>query len=489
MRFLLFILILVCSIVSIGQVRFNINLPISTDTLMDAGIKVIETHDGKFVSCGVSNHPFINYRSAYIVKTDSLGNLIWKKQFNFSAPTTFSNNGTDMFRDVVELPDSNYLLLGITTNTVTNDDDVFLCKLDTAGNLLWFKKYMYPDDDESNSFKLSPDGKVIIVGYSFTTGYSDVLLMKTDLDGNLIWRKTFGNAYDEVYESIDIIKNNTEYILGGRYGYYNTGNPYYDFSVMRTDTAGNELWQQQYGTAIDEAAKGGTATLDSGYVLCGTYNGQGAIIKIDKEGTWLWYKNFALEPNSIIAQVKQLRDSSFAMITSDIDWANTNRTGYLIKADKNGNMLWKRVYPHPPSTPNTGNYFYGFNTTVDKGFVMTGEYAHIGQPYQNMWLVKTDSLGCDSVTCSYLVTGMEDLSYLNKVVRVSPNPSDGLLTINSESNFTKVELLSITGQVLLSETVDTKTHQLQLQNYAEGLYFVRVVYSNGLSTVKKVVKQ
>ena len=69
----------------------------------------------------------------------------------------------------------------------------------------------------------------------------------------------------------------------------------------------------------------------------------------------------------------------------------------------------------------------------------------------------------------------------------SCNSSNGLLTISSESNFTKVELLNITGQVLLSETVDTKTHQLQLQNFAEGIYFVRVVYPNGLGTTKKIL--
>ena len=484
----LYVYILTCLVLNLSsQVRFNINLTCGIDTVLDIGSKVIETHDGKFVSCGTYSHPFINYRAAYIVKADNLGNVLWKKQFNFSAPTTFSNNGTDMFRDVVELPDSNYLVLGITTNTVTNDDDVFLCKLDTAGNLLWFKKYMYPDDDESNSFKLTPDGKVIIVGYSFTTGYSDVLLIKTDLNGNLIWRKTFGNAFDEVYESIDIIKNNAEYILGGRYGYYSTGNPYYDFSVMRTDTAGNQLWQQQYGTSVDEPARGGTATLDSGYVLCGTYNGEGAIVKIDKHGIFQWYKNYGFTANSTVVQVKQLPDSNYVMIISTSDLTTLSFTGHLVKVDKNGNLLWNRIYS--PFNTSAPNFFYGFNTTKDGGFVMTGEYGHIGQPYQNMWLVKTDSLGCDSVTCSYLVTGMEDLSYLNEVVGVSPNPSDGLLTINSESNFTKVELLSITGQVLFSESVNAKTHQLQLQNIAEGIYFMRVIYEDGTSFIKKVIKQ
>lgn len=68
-----------------------------------------------------------------------------------------------------------------------------------------------------------------------------------------------------------------------------------------------------------------------------------------------------------------------------------------------------------------------------------------------------------------------------------PNPTNGLLTISSRYDFEKIELLSITGQILLSETVNGKTHQLQLQNFAEGIYFVRVVYTNGMSVTKKII--
>lgn len=377
--------------------------------------------------------------------------------------------------------------MGTVYDTIIQNNDVFLAKIDTGGTLVWIKKYLHNDNDESNTIKITPDNKVIIVGNSSpnpNTTYNDVLLIKTDLNGNLIWRKRFGDMYEEQYFTIEILKNNTEYLLGGMHGYYSTGDPYFDMSIMRTDTAGNIIWQQQYGTAADETAGCAIQTLDSGFVLSGTYNSSGALLKLDKNGNQKWVKNYGFPTDSYIRYVKQLPDSSFAFIVS-YTYAPTNSfTGFLNKTDKNGNLLWQRVYPGPTTIPN---YFFGFNTTADKGFIMTGQYNHIGQPYQNMWLVKTDSLGCDSITCSYLVTGMEDLSYLNEAVGVSPNPSNGLLTITSESDFTKIELLNITGQVLVSESVNSKTHQLQLQNFSEGIYFVRVVYPNGVSVTKKII--
>jgi hypothetical protein len=95
----------------------------------------------------------------------------------------------------------------------------------------------------------------------------------------------------------------------------------------------------------------------------------------------------------------------------------------------------------------------------------------------------------NSIVVTVLPTGVNELGMTNADLRILPNPANDLLTATSCYDFEKIELLNITGQILLQESVNSKTHQLQLQNFAEGIYFVRVVYLNGLSTVKKVVKQ
>lgn len=74
-------------------------------------------------------------------------------------------------------------------------------------------------------------------------------------------------------------------------------------------------------------------------------------------------------------------------------------------------------------------------------------------------------------------------------VELYPNPSREVLTVSSRFGFEKIELLSVTGQLLLQESVKDKIHQLQLQNFADGIYFVKVRYPNGMSVTKKVVKQ
>ena len=95
----------------------------------------------------------------------------------------------------------------------------------------------------------------------------------------------------------------------------------------------------------------------------------------------------------------------------------------------------------------------------------------------------------DVITITVSPVGINEFGVTNADLRILPNPSNDLVMITRRFVFEKIELLSITGQVLLSELVNSKSHQLQLQNFAEGIYFAKVVYPNGLSVTKKIIKQ
>jgi hypothetical protein len=474
---------------SYGQINFNINIPTGVDSAMDIGLMAIELSDGKFLACGTETGMISSYSRGYLVKTMSNGDTIWKKSFDFDLI-----NG-EIFTDVKEMSDQNYLVLGTMHDTLTTTAATFLTKIDTNGNLLWFKKYTHADNDQSSQLEITPDNKVIILGNStpdFNTTYNDVLLIKTDLDGNLIWRKRFGTIYEEVYLSLEVIKNNTEYLLGGRYGYYNMGNPYFDFGIVRTDTAGNLIWRNEYGTPSgNEPAGSATYTLDGGFVMSGRYNNQAALMKIDSAGVQQWIKYFTLgtTPNDWIPSVKQLPDSSFVMIGSGEYGATTHWSGFLIKADKNGDLIWQRVYEGEPTIPN---YFYGFNTTSDGGFIITGQYNHIGVPYQNLWLVKTDSLGCDSVSCSFSTAVEEKAPFEDLGVIIYPNPTTGILTIelkNETTGLLKIEIYNLLGEKVYNKLVTQNS--ININHLDNGVYFIQLKDKNDkhLATQKLILQK
>jgi len=70
---------------------------------------------------------------------------------------------------------------------------------------------------------------------------------------------------------------------------------------------------------------------------------------------------------------------------------------------------------------------------------------------------------------------------------IYPNPNIGIFTINSKDIIQKIEVTNIAGQLLLQESINSKTHQLQLNQVAKGIYFIKVNYTNGLIVNKKVI--
>lgn len=77
----------------------------------------------------------------------------------------------------------------------------------------------------------------------------------------------------------------------------------------------------------------------------------------------------------------------------------------------------------------------------------------------------------------------------NNLIAIQPNPSNGLVVISSTTELEKIEVLNLAGQVLVSENANSKTHQLYLENLANGIYFVKVYNSQKQVSLKKLVVQ
>jgi hypothetical protein len=94
----------------------------------------------------------------------------------------------------------------------------------------------------------------------------------------------------------------------------------------------------------------------------------------------------------------------------------------------------------------------------------------------------------DVITVTVSPVGINELNIINAIT-LQPNPSNGLVTFTSRYDMQRIEVMNVAGQILLSATVNAKEHQLQLESFAEGIYFVRVSYANGQNVSKKIVKQ
>ena len=79
----------------------------------------------------------------------------------------------------------------------------------------------------------------------------------------------------------------------------------------------------------------------------------------------------------------------------------------------------------------------------------------------------------------------------NEFVSVWPNPANGVINFKFSYANTKrkIELYNTIGELVLSEVATTQDSSLKTHHLQSGIYFVKVVYANGLSVVKKIIKQ
>lgn len=68
---------------------------------------------------------------------------------------------------------------------------------------------------------------------------------------------------------------------------------------------------------------------------------------------------------------------------------------------------------------------------------------------------------------------------------VYPNPSQGELTIrNNEHMIRRIELIDITGRIVMDEVVNANTHTINRNDFSDGVYLMQVIFDNNRITKK-----
>jgi hypothetical protein len=253
----------------------------------DAGHSVLQTNDGGYIIIGDTRSYGAGGSDVYLIKTDSNGNMIWQK--------TYGGTEWDEGYSLAQTNDGGYIVVGYTKSYGAGDDDVYLIKTDTNGNLLWQKTYGGPDWDVGFSLALTSDGGYIITGERHPSSayyLGDVYLIKTDSNGNMLWQKTYGGPLDDFGVSVAQTGDGGYIIAGEKKESYGATKSYagnYDVYLIKTDSNGNMLWQKTYGGPDFDNSCSVLQTIDGGYIIAGYTESYGAgggdvwLIKISGE--------------------------------------------------------------------------------------------------------------------------------------------------------------------------------------------------------------
>lgn len=459
------------------------------DKIIDNISDVIIEHDG-FIFPLNNLHFNLKAKQLAITKVNLSGDTLWTR--------IYGNDSNDYFITYSALKtfDGNYAFGSYYSDKQTASYFSIL-KTDTMGDSIWFKKYA-PDTNyfyEGGFITQCSDSGFLIAGQKVDKAFTDgnACIMKLDKDGNYLWDQEYiAPNYDLAFSSIEL-PDKGFFVLGWTRSY---GAGLKDIYLIKTDSVGNKLWHKTYGYADQDVATGITATKDGNYLISGGVKtssyGNAYVIKIDTTGKILWTHKSQIPQETFAWWARELSDSTIIVggqLERDQIFYISN--GFLLKLDSIGKMVWYRDFP----VGNENAWFRNVYPTADGGFIMPGSAVDGPSGNQDAWLVKVDSLGCDSNGCAlYTALPPTPTFQLRKSeLQAYPNPCGNFFTLqfakpNYDTDTYMVTVTNSAGQLVHQQKMvnSTQPHPIFVQALPPGFYMVQVSMGDSVYNCKLV---
>jgi uncharacterized protein (UPF0248 family) len=174
---------------------------------------VTETHDGSFVLVGQQQSPDKAYPDSYILKLDSLGDVIWER--------SFGNPYWDRLEHVRELRTGQLLMIGVAAEDRKDTPHFVAYRMDAEGNMLG-QHTIAESGGASHHFCSSlPSGAFVVAGALIDEGRTrsyDFHLIKVDSSMTITFDRIFGGPELDYLSGVTISRDEMAYVVTGGIG-------------------------------------------------------------------------------------------------------------------------------------------------------------------------------------------------------------------------------------------------------------------------------
>ena len=433
----------------------------------------------------------INTSNAAIIRVDSVGNLLWKKQYS-------SGSSLDYFSSIISTHDHGFAVCGQTNEFAMTK--IIVLKMDSVGNVIW-SKYLGDPANQLYAYSIqeTANNDFIVMGNNQGQPPEAALLACLDQSGNQLWSRLYSNQdIGWMGEAIACRDNGFLFIEGIR----NFSNETFMY-VIKTDSLGQIQWggcirtdsigQNGLGMAVRE-------TYDNEFLLAGSCDDSTLLlVHLDAVGHIVWTKKhsfgFSVSIYNISLDTTQEKGFILAM---NLGLPNG---GYLVKLDNAGNIKWSKKY----GTSNYEQFHKVICLPNDNGYAISG-ITNSGASHP-IYFVKTDTAGisgCEQIiphfstniiatmdTVKTIYPGVSDAIvatsfttlivnevdvcgtasidpiYTKENISVFPNPSSGSFTVFASSKILSIQVFDLFGNVVFEKTVDSNQETINLSSQSK----------------------
>ncbi len=338
----------------------------------------------------------------FVLKLDANGDLAWARKmgssdFDFGRSITVSAAGnvftTGSFRGTVDFdPGPGTSIL----TSASGGNDIFISKLDAAGNFVWAKRLGGTSNDIGYAVTVDAAENVFTTGSFSTTAdfdpspsvfnltevnNGDIFISKLDAAGNFVWAKGMGGTSSDVGYGVQLDDGGNVYTTGffhttvdfdpgsGTASLVSAG--FNDVFICKLDVNGNYLWAKGMGGTSDEESSGlaldeygnvyatgnfeSTVDFDPGP---GTFNltpsgSDGFVVKLDNSGDFVWAQAFDGLGGSIPEGIDVGSDGSIyttGYFSGTVDFDIGSGVSNVMAAGSNDTFIHKMSQASPPPT-------------------------------------------------------------------------------------------------------------------------------------------
>lgn len=403
---------------------------------------------------------------AFICKLNASGDYVWAKQagninndYGTGVGVDAAGNvyATGHFETTVDF-DPGAGTVNLTSNGAA---DIYVLKLDAAGNYVWVRQIGGPDADYGNALMMDAVGNPCFLGYFNNTvdfdpgtgtstlssaGADDIYAAKLSGAGNYMWAKKLGGPGNDYGFCLSTDRSGNVY-TGGMFNGVADFDPGAGTSTLNSDNGGHAFFQKMI--CYDTSSTILTQTACDSFVLNGiTYKTSGQHVQRRPNAAGcdsIIRLNLTLTPVNVVISYTQ-------------PTLSTNGTYTTYQWFRNGTLISGATSSTYTATQN-------------------GAYT----------VAVTNASGCKDTSDVYNVTdasGIDDPR--TGLTLIYPNPSSGKVFVESPIAV-DIALCGIDGKIILRAE---KARELDIRSVAPGVYFLRISDSrNGnLLQVEKLVR-
>ena len=321
-----------------------------------SGSCVQQTSDGGYIAAGETDSNDTSHAmAAFLVKTDSLGIIEWKRAFR-GAQGLRANS-------VQQTADGGYIAGadgGLWPGWVGG---ACLIKTDSNGELQWKSEVSDTTEAFGHMAVQAADGRYVVTATRMVID-TGLLLIKADRHGDRLWFRRYAVGYADCCSPDAVPLNQTTdggFIIGTK-------------GLLKVDSLGNQQWLRTF----DDVAYVNSViqTPDGGYVATGSPRGSNGInlFKTDAKGNSQWGKTYTSSENDGGDWVEETADGGYVIAGC------SSYVATIIRTTSNGTLLW--------TDSLCGGHADCVRQTTDGGYIVTGTRLHMPDGAHSMFLTK-----------------------------------------------------------------------------------------------------